>query len=200
MRNKYKCKREFVWNVHIQVMLKANSCSILNMHELVKTWLPEAYFLKFPDWQSNVHFPDQMNCMAKNHGHHIPWILYSGGLTILLTTDFELLIFAWRALILDRSSCGISSRFVPNKSRLLKILPKQAMTKDCRWNKLLTHRLWSKLKQIKAEISLLKTVDFGDFRVRFQFALDSVITVFTGHYVDFQEWAPQTEKIGRKRD
>ena len=27
------------------------------MHELVETWLPEAYFLKFPDWQSNVHFP-----------------------------------------------------------------------------------------------------------------------------------------------
>ena len=41
MRNKYSCKIEFVWNVHIQVMLKVISISVLNMHELVETWLPE---------------------------------------------------------------------------------------------------------------------------------------------------------------
>ena len=52
MRNKYPCKSEFVWNVHIQVMLKLISFSILNMHELVETW-----FSKFQDWQSNVYFP-----------------------------------------------------------------------------------------------------------------------------------------------
>ena len=37
MRNKYRCKSEFVWNVHIQVMLKVISFSILNMHDLVET-------------------------------------------------------------------------------------------------------------------------------------------------------------------
>ena len=57
MRNKYPCKSEFVWNVHVQVMLKLISFSILNMHELVETWLPEEQLLKFLDWQSNVHFP-----------------------------------------------------------------------------------------------------------------------------------------------
>ena len=39
MRNKYPCKSEIVWNV--QVVLKVISVSILNMHELVETWLPE---------------------------------------------------------------------------------------------------------------------------------------------------------------
>ena len=57
MRNKYPCKSEFVWNVHIQVMLKLISFSILNMYDLFETWLPEEYFLKFPDWLSNVPFP-----------------------------------------------------------------------------------------------------------------------------------------------
>ena len=40
-RKKYQCKSEFVWNVHVQVMLKLISFSILNMNELVETWLPE---------------------------------------------------------------------------------------------------------------------------------------------------------------
>ena len=61
MRNKCPCtaacRSELVSNVHIQVMLRVISFSIQNMHELVQTWLPEAKFLKFPDWQSNVHFP-----------------------------------------------------------------------------------------------------------------------------------------------
>ena len=35
------CVSEFVSNVHIQVMLKLISFSILNMHKLVETWLPE---------------------------------------------------------------------------------------------------------------------------------------------------------------
>ena len=51
------CRSELVSNVHIQVMLRVISFSIQNMHELVQTWLPEAKFLKFPDWQSNLHFP-----------------------------------------------------------------------------------------------------------------------------------------------
>ena len=37
MRKKYSCKSEFVGNVHIQVMLKVISISILNTHELVET-------------------------------------------------------------------------------------------------------------------------------------------------------------------
>ena len=37
VRNKYPCKSEFVWNVHIQVMLKVISFSVLNMHELNET-------------------------------------------------------------------------------------------------------------------------------------------------------------------
>ena len=61
MRNKCPCtaacRSELVSNVHIQVMLRVISFSIQNVHELVQTWLPEAKFLKFPDWQSNVHFP-----------------------------------------------------------------------------------------------------------------------------------------------
>ena len=40
-RNKCPCKSEFVWNVHIHVMLKFISFSILNIHDLVETWLPE---------------------------------------------------------------------------------------------------------------------------------------------------------------
>ena len=32
---------EFVCNVHIQVVLKLVSFSVLNMDELVETWLPE---------------------------------------------------------------------------------------------------------------------------------------------------------------
>ena len=51
MRNKYLCKSEFVWNVHIQVMLK------LIRHVLVETFVARGIVLKFPDWQSNVHFP-----------------------------------------------------------------------------------------------------------------------------------------------
>ena len=38
------CMSEFVSNVHIQVMLKLISFSILNMHKLVETWLPEGQF------------------------------------------------------------------------------------------------------------------------------------------------------------
>ena len=41
MRNKYPRKSEFVCNVHIQVMLKLISFSILNRHDLVETWLRE---------------------------------------------------------------------------------------------------------------------------------------------------------------
>ena len=40
MRNKYPCKSENVWHVHIQVMLKVISFSILTMHEFVETkWI-----------------------------------------------------------------------------------------------------------------------------------------------------------------
>ena len=34
-------RKSELWNVHVQVMLKVISFSILNMHELVETWLPE---------------------------------------------------------------------------------------------------------------------------------------------------------------
>ena len=60
MRNKYSCKSEFVWNVHIQVMLKVISFSVLNIHELVETWLPEARFLNSQTDSQIYTFPDQM--------------------------------------------------------------------------------------------------------------------------------------------
>ena len=54
MRNNYSCKSEFVWNVHIKVMLKVISISILNIYKLVETWLPET--------GSQIYiFPNQMN-------------------------------------------------------------------------------------------------------------------------------------------
>ena len=69
MRNKYPCKSEFVWNVHIQVMLKLISFSILNMHELVETW-----FSKFQDRQSNVYFPwpNELTICPDIDGFQIP--------------------------------------------------------------------------------------------------------------------------------
>ena len=47
--------------------------------------------------------------------------------------------------------CGLiskvtsSGRIRERKSRWLKVLPKQAMAKDCRWNKLANHGCWSLL-------------------------------------------------------
>ena len=82
MRNKYLCKSEFAWNVHIQVMLKMTSFSIFNMYELVRTCMAaRGIDFKIPRltgilWigsqldQRTVHqltdrqmhtFPDQMN-------------------------------------------------------------------------------------------------------------------------------------------
>ena len=60
MRNKYSCKSQFVWNVHKQVMLKVISFSVLNIHELVETWLPEARFLNSQTDSQIYTFPDQM--------------------------------------------------------------------------------------------------------------------------------------------
>ena len=37
----HACKSEFVWNVHIQVMLNVVSFSVLNMHGFVEIWLLE---------------------------------------------------------------------------------------------------------------------------------------------------------------
>ena len=90
MRNKYSCKSEFVWNVHIQVTLKVISISILNMHELVETWLPEAYFLKLLDWRSNVHFPgpnEFTNCPDIN-GFQVPVKSSCSGRRWCKTKDF----------------------------------------------------------------------------------------------------------------
>ena len=82
MRNKYLCKSEFAWNIHIQVMLKMTSFSIFNMYELVRTCMAaRGIDFKIPRltgilWigsqldQRTVHqltdrqmhtFPDQMN-------------------------------------------------------------------------------------------------------------------------------------------
>ena len=51
MRNKYSCKSEFVWNIHIQVMLKVISISVLNMHELLNSQTNSQMYT----------FPDQIN-------------------------------------------------------------------------------------------------------------------------------------------
>ena len=57
------------WNVHVQVMLKLISFSILNMHELVETW-----FSKFQDRQSNVYFPwpNELTICPDIDGFQIP--------------------------------------------------------------------------------------------------------------------------------
>ena len=67
----------------------------------------------------------------------------------------------------DTLSGRIRERFVLSKSRWLKVLPIQAMAKDCRWNKLLNHLEpwvlhWSKIKQRGAEVYLFKNSEFGD--------------------------------------
>ena len=90
MRNKYSCKSEFVWNVHIQVMLKVISISILNMHELVETWLPEAYFFKLLEWQSIVHFirPNKLTICQNINGFQIPVKSSCSGHRWCRTKDF----------------------------------------------------------------------------------------------------------------
>ena len=68
MRKKYSCKK-----YHIQVMLKVYfSISILNIHELLETWLPGAKFIKFLDWQSNVHWPKELTICPDINGFQIP--------------------------------------------------------------------------------------------------------------------------------
>ena len=80
-------------------MLKVVSFSILNMHELVETWLPETYFLKFPDLQSNVHFPDQMN---DNLSRYLWFYKFQSKLRVLNTDDVKkrLLYFLFRENLL----------------------------------------------------------------------------------------------------
>ena len=63
MRNKYECKSEFVWNVHIQVMLKVISISILDQHAWA-CWDMVARGIVFLNSQTGSQmytFPDQMN-------------------------------------------------------------------------------------------------------------------------------------------
>ena len=63
MRNKYSCKSEFVWNVHIQVMLKVISISILDQHAWA-CWDMVARGIVFLNSQTGSQmytFPDQMN-------------------------------------------------------------------------------------------------------------------------------------------
>ena len=63
MRNKYSCKSEFVWNVHIKVMLKVISISILDQHAWA-CWDMVARGIVFLNSQTDSQmytFPDQMN-------------------------------------------------------------------------------------------------------------------------------------------
>ena len=63
MRNKYSCKSEFVWNVHIKVMLKVISISILDQHAWA-CWDMVARGIVFLNSQTGSQmytFPDQMN-------------------------------------------------------------------------------------------------------------------------------------------
>ena len=63
MRNKYSCKSEFVWNVHIQVMLKVIIISILDQHAWA-CWDMVARGIVFLNSQTGSQmytFPDQMN-------------------------------------------------------------------------------------------------------------------------------------------
>ena len=70
MRNKYPCKSEFVWNVHIQVMLKSISFSTLNMHDLVETWSARGIVFLNSQTDSQMYtFPDQMNWQFGSQFH-----------------------------------------------------------------------------------------------------------------------------------
>ena len=63
MRNKYSCKSEFVWNVHIKVMLKVISISILDQHAWA-CWDMVArgtVFLNSQTGSQMYTFPDEMN-------------------------------------------------------------------------------------------------------------------------------------------
>ena len=63
MRNKYSCKSEFVWNVHIKVMLKVISISILDQHAWA-CWDMVARGIVFLNSQTDSQmytFPDQKN-------------------------------------------------------------------------------------------------------------------------------------------
>ena len=63
MRNTHSCKSEFVWNVHIKVMLKVISISILDQHAWA-CWDMVARGIVFLNSQTGSQmytFPDQMN-------------------------------------------------------------------------------------------------------------------------------------------
>ena len=86
MRNKYSnvsCKSEFVWNVHIQVMLKVISISVLNMHDLVERHGCERHSFINSQTDSQTFF-DQMNwrfvqmLMIPNSSQNfVYWTLFS---------------------------------------------------------------------------------------------------------------------------
>ena len=79
----------------------------------------------------------------------------------------------------DTSSGRIRPRFLPSKSRWPKVLPKQAMAKDCRWNKLSNHMVvGAKLGKWGPKYRCLKIRNFGNFSVRFQLVLDCVWVMF----------------------
>ena len=62
IRNKCSCKSEFVCNVHIQVMLKVVSFSVINVHGLNETQLREKHsFLNSQTYSLMYTFIDQMN-------------------------------------------------------------------------------------------------------------------------------------------
>ena len=112
MRNKYPCKSEFVWNCHIQVMLKLISFSILNLHELVETWLPEEWFLKFPDWQSNVHFPSpkKLTICPDIEGFQIPLKTLCTGHRWRKAKDFFVFCSGKICLVLFQGCCSFVLR------------------------------------------------------------------------------------------
>ena len=61
MRNKYSCKSDFVWNVHIQVTLKVISISISTCMSLLRHGCQRHSFLNSQTDSQMYTFPDQMN-------------------------------------------------------------------------------------------------------------------------------------------
>ena len=98
---------EFVWNVHIQVMLKLISFSILNMHELVETW-----FSKFQDWQSNVYFPwpNELTICPDINGFQIPLKTSCTGHRWRKAKDFVVFCSGKICLVLFQGCCSFVLR------------------------------------------------------------------------------------------
>ena len=138
MRNKYSCKSEFVWNVHIKVMLKVISISILDQHAWA-CWDMVArgtVFLNSQTGSQMYTFPDQMNWqfvqilmeskfqsklrVLDTHDVKQKTSLFSVQgksawcVFMVCSNSFDLYVTAWSSLV---SFVSVDSRTVPSRHR-----------------------------------------------------------------------------------